>query len=54
MLYVKSECGKLIPITCDGVFAKCPGCGAVHKVDISEVMECCGWDIEDCDAYCEE
>ena len=36
MLYVKSEAGELIPITYEGVFAKCPGCGAVHQVDISE------------------
>lgn len=54
MLYVKSESGELIPITYEGVFAKCPGCGAVHQVDISEMMECCGGDVEDCSAYCEE
>ena len=47
MLYVKSEAGELIPITCEGVFAKCPGCGAVHQVDISEIMESCGGDVED-------
>lgn len=54
MLYVKSEAGELVPITYDGVFAKCPGCGAVHQVDITEMMECCGGDVEDCSAYCEK
>lgn len=54
MLYVKSEAGELVPITYEGVFAKCPGCGAVHQVDLSEMMECCGGDVEDCSAYCEE
>ena len=54
MLYVKSEAGELIPITYEGVFAKCPGCGAVHQVDISEIMESCGGDVEDANVYCEE
>lgn len=54
MLYVKSECGKLVPITYDGVFTKCPDCGAVHQVDIAEMMECCGGDVEECSAYCEK
>ena len=54
MLYVKSETGELIPITYEGVFAKCPGCGAVHQVDISEIMESCGGDVEDANVYCEE
>lgn len=54
MLYVKSESGELIPITYEGVFAKCPGCGAVHQVDISEIMESCGGDVEDASVYCEE
>lgn len=54
MLYVKSEAGELIPITYGGVFAKCPGCGAVHQVDISGIMESCGGDIEDANVYCEE
>lgn len=54
MLYVKSEYEKLIPITYEGVFAKCPGCGAVHQVDISEIMESCGGDVEDATVYCEE
>lgn len=54
MLYVKSEAGELIPITYEGVFAKCPGCGAVHQVDISEIMESCGGDVEDANAYCGE
>ena len=54
MLYVKSEAGELIPITYEGVFAKCPGCGAVHQVDISEIMESCGGDVEDANTYCGE
>lgn len=54
MLYAKSEAGELIPITYGGVFARCPGCGAVHQVDLTEMMECCGGDVEDCSAYCEE
>ena len=54
MLYVKSEAGELIPITYGGVFAKCPGCGAVHQVDISGIMENCGGDVEDANVYCEE
>ena len=54
MLYVKSEAGELIPITYEGVFAKWPGCGAVHQVDISELMDSCGGDVEDANVYCEE
>lgn len=54
MLYVKSETGELIPITYEGVFAKCPGCGAVHQVDISNIMESCGGDVEDANVYCGE
>ena len=54
MLYVKSEAGELVPITYEGVFAKCPGCGAVHQVDISEIMESCGGDVEDVNVYCEK
>lgn len=54
MLYVKDKEGELIPITYEGVFAKCPGCGAVHQVDISEIMESCGGDVEDATVYCEE
>lgn len=54
MLYVKDKTGELIPIAYEGVFAKCPGCGAVHQVDISEIMESCGGDVEDATVYCEE
>lgn len=54
MLYVKDTAGELIPITYEGVFAKCPGCGAIHQVDISEIMESCGGDVEDASVYCAE
>lgn len=54
MLYVKSETGELIPVTYEDVFAKCPGCGAVHQVDISNIMESCGGDVEGANVYCEE
>lgn len=54
MLYVRNENGKMIPITDSNTFAKCPCCGAVHQVDISEIMESCGGDVEDATVYCEE
>lgn len=54
MLYAKDKTGELIPITYEGVFAKCPGCGAIHQVDISEIMESCGGDVEDASVYCAE
>ena len=53
MLYVKSECGKLVPITNTGVYAKCPTCGAVEQVDLPRMMAQYIGDIEGYTAYCE-
>lgn len=54
MLYVKNESGEMTPITYSNTYAKCPGCGVFHQVDLSEMMECAGGDVEDVSAYCEE
>lgn len=53
MLYVKSESGEMAPITYSNTYAKCPKCGAMHQIDLSEMMRCSGGDVEDCSAYCE-
>lgn len=54
MLYVKNESGEMTPITYGNTYAKCPKCGVFHQVDLSEMMECAGGDVEDVSAYCEE
>lgn len=54
MLYVKSELGEMVPITCGNVFAKCPKCGTMHQIDLAETLKCTDGDVEGISAYCEK
>ena len=54
MLYVKSESGEMVPITYSNAYAKCPKCGTMHQIDLADILECTGGDVEDTSAFCEK
>ena len=54
MLYVKSESGEMVPITYSNAYAKCPKCGTMHQIDLADILECTGGDVEEASAFCEK
>lgn len=54
MLYVKSESGEFTPINYGNTFAKCPKCGTMHQIDLADILECTGGDMEEASAFCEK
>ena len=54
MLYVKSESGEFTPINYGNTFAKCPKCSNMHQIDLADILECTGGDVEEASAFCEK